>query len=81
MRSRCAKRSPSKMKSDLGLPNLAVEWVPVTGEDQFRAVQENKVDLLCGAAETLPAERMSISRSQFSRVGSEHFSVQTLPPD
>ena len=46
-----------KVKSDLSLPDLAVEWVPVTGEDQFKAVQENKVDLLCGAADTLASRK------------------------
>lgn len=47
------KAVAEKVKSDLSLPDLAVEWVPVTGEDQFKAVQESKVDLLCGAADTL----------------------------
>jgi ABC-type amino acid transport substrate-binding protein len=46
-----------KMKSDLSLHDLAVEWVPVTGEDQFKAMQENKVDLLCGAADTLASRK------------------------
>ena len=34
-----------------------MEWIPVTGEDQFKAVQDNKVDLLCGAAETLASRK------------------------
>jgi ABC-type amino acid transport substrate-binding protein len=42
-----------QVKADLGLSTLAVEWTPVTVGDQFRVVQENKVDLVCGAAETL----------------------------
>ena len=42
-----------RVKSELGLSTLTVEWVPVTIEDQFQAVKENKVDLLCGAADTL----------------------------
>jgi putrescine:ornithine antiporter len=46
-----------KLKADLGISDLAVEWVPVTAEDQFRAVQEGKVDLLCGAAETLTSRK------------------------
>jgi putrescine:ornithine antiporter len=44
------KQLAEGLKSELG---LSVEWVPVTIEDQFKAVKENKVDLLCGAAETL----------------------------
>jgi ABC-type amino acid transport substrate-binding protein len=47
------KQLAEGLKSELGLSDLAVEWVPVTTEDQFKAVKENKVDLLCGAAETL----------------------------
>jgi ABC-type amino acid transport substrate-binding protein len=46
-----------RVKSYLTLPDLAVEWVPVTSEDQFKAVQENKVDLLCGAADTLASRK------------------------
>ncbi len=34
-----------------------MEWAPVTGEDQFKAVQDNKIDLLCGAAETLASRK------------------------
>jgi putrescine:ornithine antiporter len=51
------KEIADQMKADLGLSSLAVEWVPVAAEDQFRAVQENKVDLLCGAAETLTSRK------------------------
>jgi ABC-type amino acid transport substrate-binding protein len=46
-----------KLKADLGISNLTVEWVPVTAEDQFRAIQEGKVDLLCGAVETLSSRK------------------------
>lgn len=46
-----------QVKSELGLSGLTVEWIPVTIEDQFQAVKENKVDLLCGAAETLTSRR------------------------
>jgi putrescine:ornithine antiporter len=47
------KAVADKIKSDQGLLSLAVEWVPVGVENQLQAVQEGKVDLLCGAAETL----------------------------
>jgi len=46
-----------KLKSELGISDLAVEWVPVTIDNQFQAVQEGKVDILCGAAETLSARK------------------------
>jgi ABC-type amino acid transport substrate-binding protein len=47
------KAVADKIKSDQGLSSLAVEWVSVGVENQLQAVQEGKVDLLCGAAETL----------------------------
>ena len=51
------KQVADSLKSELGLSELAVEWVPVTIDDEFKAVQENKVDLLCGAAETLSSRK------------------------
>jgi ABC-type amino acid transport substrate-binding protein len=38
-----------QVKADLGLPTLAVEWVPVTLADRFNDVKQGKIDLLCGA--------------------------------
>jgi ABC-type amino acid transport substrate-binding protein len=70
-----------QVKAEFGLSTLAVEWSPVTVEDQFRAVQENKVDLLCGVDETRRGERTSISQFRSFRVESEHFCVPMLRPD
>ena len=61
------KQVVDSLKTELGISELAVEWVPVTIDDEFKAVKENKVDLLCGAGETLSSERMSISQFRFSR--------------
>lgn len=48
------RKVAAQVKSDLGISNLNIEWVPVTLEGRFRAVRELKVDLLCEAdAETL----------------------------
>ncbi len=38
-----------EVKAELKLSSLAVEWVPVTLADRFKDVQQDKVDLLCGA--------------------------------
>jgi putrescine:ornithine antiporter len=46
-----------KIKSDHRLSTLTVEWVPVTVEDQFQAVRDGKVDLLCGVPETLTSRK------------------------
>jgi putrescine:ornithine antiporter len=46
------------IKAELGLAELRVEWVPVTPADRFTALQQGKVDLLCGAdSETLERRR------------------------
>jgi polar amino acid transport system substrate-binding protein len=51
------------LKADLGLANLSVEWVPVTLDDRFAAVQQGKVDLLCGAETETLARRKDVSFS------------------
>lgn len=51
------KAVADKIKSDQGLSSLTMELVPVGVENQFQAVQEGKVDLLCGAAETLTSRK------------------------
>ena len=52
-----------QVKSELGLPGLAVEWVPVTLADRFNALEQGKVDLLCGADSVTLARRKEISFS------------------
>jgi ABC-type amino acid transport substrate-binding protein len=41
------------VKADLGLAKLAVDFIPLSGDDRFRAVEQGKIDLLCGAVPTL----------------------------
>jgi len=53
---------------DLGLANLPVDWVPVTIESRFRAVQQGDVDLLCGAETATLARRADVA-----------FSIPTFP--
>lgn len=51
------------VKTELGLPALAVDWVPVTSEERFRAVQEGRVDLLCGTDDATLARRKEVGFS------------------
>ena len=51
------------LKANLGLTNLSIEWVPVTVEERFSAVQQGKVDLLCGAETETLARRKDVSFS------------------
>ena len=50
------------LKTELGLPSLAVEFVQV-GADRFDAVQQGKVDLLCGPSVETLARRKDVSYS------------------
>jgi polar amino acid transport system substrate-binding protein len=51
------------LKTDLGLANLSIEWVPVTVDDRFSAVQQGKVDLLCAAESETLSRRREVSFS------------------
>lgn len=57
-----------QIKSDLGLSALSVEWVPFEAEGRFAAVQQGKVDMLCGADTVTLARRKDVS-----------FSIPTFP--
>jgi len=51
------------VKTELGLPSLTVDWVPVTLEGRFQDVQQGKVDLLCGADTATLTRRKDVSFS------------------
>ena len=57
------QRIADQLKTELGRPTLAVEWVPVNVEDRFRAVQDGQIDLLCGADTETLARRKEIAFS------------------
>jgi ABC-type amino acid transport substrate-binding protein len=45
------------VKAQLNLPALSVNYVPVTRDERFRAVQQGRIDLLCGAVPSLERAR------------------------
>jgi putrescine:ornithine antiporter len=51
------------VKTELGLSALTVEWVQVTAEDRFNALQQGKIDVLCGAATATLERRKTVSFS------------------
>ena len=51
-----------QIKSELRLSELKVNWVAVTPDEHLRAMQEHRIDLLCGYADTL-AGRQGMSFS------------------
>jgi Bacterial extracellular solute-binding proteins, family 3 len=60
--ARC-QRIADQVKADLGLSALTVDWVPVTIEDRFLAVQQGKADLLCGADTATLTRRKEVAFS------------------
>ncbi|MGR8927666.1 amino acid ABC transporter substrate-binding protein (plasmid) [Rhizobium leguminosarum] len=58
----CNKVADS-VKAELKLPQLAVEWVPLTGEARARAIQDGVVDLVCGAEPVTLSRRQQVSFS------------------
>jgi ABC-type amino acid transport substrate-binding protein len=41
------------VQSELKLAALSIDFVPVAGDDRFRALEQGRIDLLCGAVPTL----------------------------
>jgi polar amino acid transport system substrate-binding protein len=52
-----------EVKTELGLPALTVEWVPVTLADRFQALRDGKIDILCGADTASLERRKEVSFS------------------
>jgi ABC-type amino acid transport substrate-binding protein len=51
------------IKSELALPDLKVEWVPLTVENRIEAVQRHEVDAECGAVTSTLERRKQVSFS------------------
>jgi putrescine:ornithine antiporter len=52
-----------EVKAELGLQKLAVEWVPLTPATGMQAVQQGKIDLLCGSDAASLTHRANVSFS------------------
>ncbi len=39
----------TRLKADLGLGKLSINYVPVTTEGRFKAIKDGRIDILCGA--------------------------------
>ena len=51
------------VKEKLGLEDIAIEYVPVTAENRFAAVQEGRIDILCGATTATLSRRALVDFS------------------
>ena len=52
-----------QVKSQVAMPELAVEWVPVTPESRFDSVQGGAIDLLCTPANVTLSRRQQVAFS------------------
>jgi len=52
-----------EIKTELGLSAMTVEWVPVTLENRFQALQDGRVNILCGADTATLERRKEVSFS------------------
>jgi putrescine:ornithine antiporter len=52
-----------RIKAEPGLESATVVWVPVEAADRFRAIQQGRIDLLCGADTETLARRAEASFS------------------
>jgi len=51
------------VKSELNLPALNVQWVPVTVENQLKAVQAHDIDVMCGSVSVTLERRKQVDFS------------------
>ena len=54
------------VKQALGLAEIKLEYVPVTTENRFQAVQDGRIDLLCGATTQTLSRRKLVDFSLFT---------------
>jgi polar amino acid transport system substrate-binding protein len=57
------ERIAGDLKTALNLPNLAVEWAPVVVDDRTAALQQGRIDILCGADSVTLGRRQDVSFS------------------
>lgn len=53
----------ARIKEQLKLDKLSIEYVPVGAEDRFKTVEDGKIDLLCGATTATLARRERVDFS------------------
>lgn len=57
------QRIAEQVRTQLALPQLAVDWVPVTIDSRLREVQQGNVDLLCTLLTVTQARRQEVAFS------------------
>ena len=52
-----------RLKAELGLAKLSVDYVPVTTEGRFQAIKDGRIDILCGATTATLSRRKLVDFS------------------
>jgi ABC-type amino acid transport substrate-binding protein len=68
-------------KAALGLEEIAIQYVAVGTEDRFQAVQEGRIDILCGATTVTLARRELVDFSLFTFVDGAAVLLRADGPD
>ncbi len=72
----------TSVKEALGLAQIKVAYVPVTTEDRFQAVQDGRIDILCGATTVTLTRREQVDFSLFTFIdGASVLLRADSPPD
>jgi ABC-type amino acid transport substrate-binding protein len=70
----------TNVKDALGLAQIKVVYVPVTTEDRFKAVQDGRVDILCGATTVTLSRRELVDFSLFTFIDGASVLLRTDSP-
>jgi ABC-type amino acid transport substrate-binding protein len=65
----------------VGRPELAIEYVPVTTENRFSAVEDGTIDLLCGASTVTLARRKQVDFSVLTFIDGASVLLRADGPD
>jgi polar amino acid transport system substrate-binding protein/glutamate/aspartate transport system substrate-binding protein len=71
----------TRLKADLSLGKLSIDYVPVTTEDRFKAVKEGRIDLLCGATTATLSRRELVDFSLPTFVSGASVLLRTDGPE
>ena len=52
-----------QIKTELAIPGLVVEWSPIKADDRIAAIQQGRIDLMCGADTDTLSRRKDVSFS------------------
>ena len=71
----------SSLKTELDLKSVSIEYIPVTTQDRFTAIQEGRADMLCGATTATLSRRALVDFSVPTFIDGASVLFQAQGPD